>query len=366
MLRIQEELRRDGLEDVAARYNLRHKRHGRHPNLVLFKYDQIDSPVGERAVWDCRALILDEHDGWRAVAFPYRRFFNHGEVHADPLDWASARVYEKEDGSLITLYHYAGEWHASTSGTPDGSSPIQRVYERGEKAPGTFGGRFMELLPRLPDEAEKCFMFELCTSENRILVEHAHPRVVLHGVRDMDTLLEEHPEPYAEKYGWEMCRSHQLGTLEEILEAAKTLKPNESEGYVVRDNAFNRVKVKAPQYVALHHTANGNSPRRLLEMIRTGESAEWLAYFPSLRQMHDEVSGKMDALVDRIEKTYAEIAGIESQKEFASHATEHDFSGVLFKMRRGMTARAMLKETPIDRLCEMVGVEREDSTQSAA
>lgn len=356
-LPIQKELQAHGLETVVARYSLKHRRHKKHPNLVLFKYDQIDSPVGERVVWDCRALILDESKDWRAVAFPYRRFFNHGEVHADPLDWGSARVYEKEDGSLITLYHYDGEWHASTSGTPDASAPIQRVYEPTDTpAAATFGSRFFELLGNRPKETNMCFMFELCTSDNRIIVEHDRPHVVLHGVRNMDTLEEEAAEQWAACYGWEMCRSHPLGTLEEILEAAKTLKPHQSEGYVVRDNAFNRIKVKAPQYVALHHTANGNSPRRMLEMIRSGESAEWLAYFPSMQKNHDDVRTKMDALVGRIEDTYASLSGIESQKEFAAHATKTDFSGVLFLMRRGRTARSVLAETQIDKLCALVGV----------
>ena len=45
-----------------------------------------------------------------------------GESSADAIDWSTARVMEKLDGSLATLYWYKGEWHVSSSGVPDASS----------------------------------------------------------------------------------------------------------------------------------------------------------------------------------------------------------------------------------------------------
>lgn len=368
MLIIQKELRSIGMAGVVDKYALKAKRHAKHQNLVLFKYDQIDSPVGEPAVWDCRALILDESDGWAVVSFPYRRFFNHGEVHATPLDWSTARVYEKEDGSLITLYWYGGSWHASTSGTPDGSSALARVYDKTKSTTKTFSERFFELLGgRIPsDDTGFCFMFELCTSENRIVVEHPTPRVVLHGVRNTRTLLEHDAEPFAERYGWEMCRSYPLGSIEQIMKTAETLQPNEHEGYIVRDAAFNRVKVKAPQYVALHHVANGNSPRRLLEMVRMNESAEWLAYFPNLRADHDAVKQKYNTLLDRVAAAYAPIKDIAVQKDFAMAAKNHPFSAALFRMRQGKTARSFFADMPIRSLCTLVGIDDSEPEQEAA
>ncbi len=35
------------------------------------------------------------------------------------LDWTSAAVYEKLDGSLAVLYYYKDEWWVSSSGMPD-------------------------------------------------------------------------------------------------------------------------------------------------------------------------------------------------------------------------------------------------------
>ena len=39
-----------------------------------------------------------------------------------PIDWGTARVYEKLDGSLMTLYRYGGAWQVASSGLPDGST----------------------------------------------------------------------------------------------------------------------------------------------------------------------------------------------------------------------------------------------------
>jgi len=373
-LPIQQELRSLGLEAVVQKYSLKAKQHKTEPALWLFKYDQIDSPVGDPTVQDCRALILDQSADWAAVAFPYRRFFNAGEIHADPIDWSTAKVFEKEDGSLMTLYWYAGRWHVSTSGVPDGSAPIQRVYERGGPPTvlQTFADRFWELLGgKLPAETHMCFMFELCTQDNRIVVEHAQPRLVLHGCRDMTTLEEHEPETYAARYGWELCRSHPLTTLSEALAWAETLQPNASEGCVVRsakvDGVFPRVKIKAPKYVLLHHVANGNSPKRLLELVRRNESAEWLAYFENLRGEHDAIKARYEALISEVETFYAPIKDLPSQKDFAGHATKTRFSGLLFNLRKGVSVRTSLAKLSIDSVCFLLGIDaKEQDADSSA
>lgn len=44
----------------------------------------------------------------RIVCRPFDKFFNSGEPDhkREPMDWATARVYEKLDGSLIKAYFY--------------------------------------------------------------------------------------------------------------------------------------------------------------------------------------------------------------------------------------------------------------------
>ena len=270
-------LRAHGLAELAERFAVRPVRHRAYPNLVLLKYSQIDSPMAEPVVRECRGLILDEADDWRPVSFPYGKFFNYAEPLAAAIDWDTARVYEKLDGSLMTLYRYADRWHVASRNVPDAGGPAG-------DADFTMADLFWQTWRDLgyalpPADADRCYMLELLTPHNRIVVQHASSRIVLHGVRRMSDLTEL-PPASAAALGWEVVRTYPLTTLDHILTAAAALDPFRAEGYVVCDAAFNRVKVKAPAYVAMAHLKDSLSPRRLLDVIRTGESDEFPQLLP--------------------------------------------------------------------------------------
>jgi hypothetical protein len=67
-------------------------------NLVMFKYNQIESDFNESIVRECRGLILNE-DTYDVVSYPFNKFGNVGEgAWVDNIDWNSAHVLEKCDG----------------------------------------------------------------------------------------------------------------------------------------------------------------------------------------------------------------------------------------------------------------------------
>jgi hypothetical protein len=71
--------------------------------LASLRYDQIESPMHEPIVQQCRGMVVDT--ARRGVlAWSYNKFWNHGETLAAPVDWATARVQEKLDGSLMILH----------------------------------------------------------------------------------------------------------------------------------------------------------------------------------------------------------------------------------------------------------------------
>jgi hypothetical protein len=325
-------LRAHGLAELATRFAVRGVRHRAHPNLVLLRYSQIDSPMAEPVVQECRGLIVDEADDWRPVSFPYAKFFNYAEPLAAPIDWATARVYEKLDGSLMTLFSYAGRWHVASRNVPDAGGS---VGDAGFTMADLFWRTFHDLgyvLP--PTDVDRCYMLELLTPHNRIVVQHAAARLVLHGVRRMSDLAELPPESAA-GLGWEIVRTFALSTMDQILSAAGEIDPFKAEGYVVCDAAFHRVKVKAPAYVAMAHLKDSLSPRRMLDVIRAGESDEFLSYFPELRPTYDVVKAKVDALCDAVDADYARLASITEQRDFAAAALQSRWSSALFARRAG-------------------------------
>ena len=278
---------------------------------------------------------------------PYRRFFNLGEAHAAAIDWATAEVMEKLDGSLITLYHYQGEWHVATSGTPDANCEVNG-----------YGLTFAELFWRTAREQGLrtehlrdyyTYMFELCAPENRVVVQHREARIYLHGVRHVPTLGERGPYYHADVLGVPAPRTFPLRSQEECVAAARELAPLECEGYVVCDAGFNRVKIKSPAYVALHHCKDGlMSRRKIAEVIRAGETAEFekaLDAFPELRQTFEELKGRYEQLCYSATTVYRSLAPIADQKAFALEAKQYgDLQNVLFAMRkRGCTPAAYLQ-----------------------
>jgi hypothetical protein len=234
----------------------------------------------------------------------------------------------------MTLYHYAGEWRVASSGMPDAAGV---AHDSGITFADLFQRTWSQLGYRWPSPADAglCFMFELMTPENRVISAHERPRLVLHGVRDLRTMAEREPEPAAAEYGWECVATFPLTCAADCLDAARAIDPMRGEGYVVRDAAFNRVKVKSPRYVALAHLKGGMTGRRLLELIRTNESEEFLSYFPEFRPAYDAVRQAYDALCDGLEADYARLGGLSDQKAFAAEALKTRCSSPLFAMRGG-------------------------------
>lgn len=333
-MHVKDFLKSNPPEALTEKLGIAVKRHPKYQNLMLCNYSQIDSPKSDPVVIECRGLILDQDNDFHPVNFPYRRFLNHGEAGAD-IDWSTARVQEKLDGTLVSLWYYNNAWHVSTRGTPDAGGNVGN-------AALTFADLFWKVwkeldyrLPLWTDSAaiSRCYMFELMTSLNRIIVVHDKPRIVHHGARNLVTLEEIDPRETGAAYGWEVVEHFPVQTAEDVVKWASTLSPTASEGFVAVDAAWRRVKVKSPQYVALSGLIDGFGPRRMLEIILTNESDEFLLHFPEFRKTYDEVRRRFDTLIKDVEETFEQIKGIEIQKDFALEAQKTKYPGFLFALR---------------------------------
>ena len=335
------------------------RRHSRFPNLVLLKYDQLESDMDDPMVCQCRGVILDEADRWRIISRPFDKFWNVHEGRAAAIDWGTARVQEKLDGSLMQLYWYQGQWHVGTSGTPDATGDV-----------GGFGFTFEQLFWRvwreqgctLPSVHQQhlTFLFELCTPYNRVVVQHPGNSLRLIGVRDRESGNEYAmlPEAAAGRM-WRPVQEFPLTTIESVLSTFDTMKPLEQEGYVVVDTQFRRVKVKHPGYVALHHMRDSFSPRAFVEVVRKDEVEEVIAAFPEFGPLLLDIKQRYEALWSEIASTYDSLMVQNlSQKEFALRAVTHPWSGILFSIRKGEypTVIKALQEVRVDTLCDWLHI----------
>ena len=356
------------LDALAEQYAVKAVRHQTYPNLALLKYNQIASDMSLPIVQECRGIILDEADNWRVVSQGYRKFFNYGEPNAAEVDWATARVQEKVDGSLCTVFEYAGTWHVATTGSPDASGPV------GDNSEMTFAALFWQTLGLYIGEdwdtppwesTDWCYLFELTTPQNRVVVNHLTAGLTLLGVRDRAS------GAWVETAGTVMARvvppvrEYPLQSFADIQATFSVMDPLQQEGYVVVDAAGSRVKVKHPGYVAIHHMKDGMTPKSMLEVIQRNEVPEVTVHFPKLADAFNVIKADYDALASAIDTAYAPIKTIETQKDFAAQALLFPYSAALFDLRknkaengRDFLAKAMLPS--LMRLMNVKEVEARD------
>jgi RNA ligase len=331
-MELQEYLRTNGLEQLVETYHINAVPHQQYPNLICLKYSMMDSPMGQIVARQSRGIIFDRDKDWEIISYPYDKFFNYGEGKAATIDWSSAKVYEKLDGSLMVLYYYDDKWQVSSSGTPDGAGTMRGCDLNFAQL---FWQVWAELGYQLPTDIEHCYMFELMTKHNQVISIPARNRLALHGVRNIKSIAESEPKIWADKYGWELVKTYPFTNAIEIQAAAKLLNPIESEGYIVCDCNFNRVKIKSPQYVAIGHLMGGFSSLNLLRIIIANEGEEFLVYFPEWTDIYQQLKTGYRSLIVEIESNWHKYKDIPVQKDFALTIKDLPYQSILFALRGG-------------------------------
>ena len=304
----------------------------RYSGLYCLKYGPI-ADKSSRIVQVCRGAVVEDWFGtWQTVAYAFDRFFNPGEPWAAEIDWKSARVYEKYDGSLIKLFNHYGTWVVSTSGT------VGADIRFGEM-PMTFEQLFWQVFGKVgysEDDLEPSlvYVFELCSSHNKVVVNHKFDTLPLLTVRDKATMAEMALESFSGAFQvaqpWTYLRS-----LDKILECASSLKGSEHEGFVIVDKHGSRLKVKGESYVRMHQV-KGNGNPSFFELWKADDLDEFLTYFPEYREEFDMRVAQIGVIgywVEDFVRLYREL----DQKEFAMQVMEHHkpVSGAMFGIRAG-------------------------------
>lgn len=296
---------------------------------ILFKYNQLSSDFSNPIVKECRGIILREAD-FRPVCVPFFKFMNAEEPNSDlnKIDWSTASVQEKIDGSLMKVWFDNG-WHISTNGTIDAfKAELASLYHN------SFGALFLEAVrATIPDEHEFFFklkpdftyMFELVSPENRVVIPYEKTELYFLGARNNETLLEYDPESVVVSnllHYFKIPKRYNLHSFDEIKNAANEL-PWDEEGYVCRDKYFHRVKIKSPKYVAAHYCRNNSiiTHEHLLEVILSGERAEFLTYASDFKDELDKVERAYCLTIAEIKTACSSVAArqFESRKDLAMY-----------------------------------------------
>lgn len=313
-------------------------------DYILFKYDQINSDFNNDIVKECRGIIFRKND-WKVVCFPFKKFFNYGEFYADSIDFSTAKVQEKVDGSIIKLWNDNNNWIISTNGKIDASDATNQIGK-------TFKNLFIESLKNHLDNDEKkyndffnlineslkngknyTYMFEMVHPFNKIVIPYSKPDVRHIGTRDNDTY-----EELNINIGIEKPKEYIFNSFDDVLNMSKSL-PYDEEGYVVVDANWNRVKVKSPAYLAVHHLKNNGiiSAKRVIEIVLKNEQSEVLALFPEYTEYFNNIIDIFNEFKLNIINEINRIKNMKfyTKKDFAMVVTKIKLSDFFFKVYDG-------------------------------
>lgn len=337
MLELQKYLSNHSLDDLISEFGMKLCYHPIYP-LVIINYDQINSPKMHPIVQECRGLVITT-DTFDVVAPCMKRFFNMGEALevTDKFDWNNKiDSLSKEDGSMMMLFSYCGEWLVKTRGSW-AESPIC------ENAP-TWKELFFSLLPKVRFRKDKTYIFEMCSMNNQVVRQYNEPTLFLLSIFTRDTYHEwdtDLVDNFAIRNKIKRPEKINIKNSESAKAYIKKLEETDgtAEGLVLRDINGLRLKVKSSTYLSYSQLGgNGNlvCNKNLIPLILANEQDEAIAIFPSIKPKVDELKIKLDDLLTELDNAWVTVHGIEDQKEFAITLKKFNtsLSGILFKMKK--------------------------------
>ena len=270
---------------------------------VMFKYNQLSSDFNIPMVREARGIIFRKGQWENPVCWAFNKFGNYGEAWVEDIDWSTAFVSEKIDGSLMKVW-WDGNWKISTNGTIDAWKA-----ELGDIRMPNFGEYFTQAIEKyypncsvfLCDlDSDLTYMFELVGPYNRVVVPYEEPAIYFLGARNKYTGEEFNCSPeVAGALGmgrFKLPKKYQINTLEVCEILTQTFKWDE-EGVVACDAQFNRMKIKSPAYVMAHYARNNNviTRKHLIKIIVDNEIAEFLCYAADYKEELEKIQGLMNS-----------------------------------------------------------------------
>ena len=294
-------------------------------HMFLYNYNQRhlvdrDNPILRK----CRGLVVRE-DG-SVLNYPFERFFNTFESECDILDYSSAMVQEKIDGSLISCFWNGIDWEVCTRGS---------FYPIVDSVSANFSEEFrrlFKLFGRLNTNIN--YFFELVSQNNRIVTWYDEESVYLIGARLKCNLkeIDSHTlDVTANHIKVNRPKQYKFNNMKEMDTLFDLLKDDE-EGFVIVDNNFKRAKMKQESYIQLSRIKQLKEDDILDYLLgRIEVDEEYLQKDVEIRHKKLQMYLDLYEALDRIETIFCNIE-YNNRKEFALQALKYPFSASLFTM----------------------------------
>lgn len=322
MLLVQQYLLTHSLQQLELEHGVNHRFSADRSKFSL-NYDQISAKSTDPLANQCRGLILRPESlvsGAESVVGPTNvmmrpmdRFFNADDPVAAPINWATARIQNKLDGTCAMLYYDSAkdQWCVATRSVSEADvcfgdipSPLKNntFYELFmysaqstlDYMANSRGSKTVDYWLSLLDKSFT-YIFELTTPINRVVVKYDDYRITLLCARETATGTYMHYEGLHE-IGVPVVNEWPLKTLQDIEDFLLHSDPAKVEGAVVVDSQNNRIKVKSKAWVLASRAKDSvtMSKRNALEVIINGQLDDILPLLDQgvsdyLRRMQSEL-----------------------------------------------------------------------------
>lgn len=281
-------------------------------SLCLLRYTS--KTPNSKFKYVCRGLIFDKLNNWKLIAYPFNNFVSFREQN-------TRYILEKVDGSFACLYFH-DKWMVSSSTHLDGNCIIGSRVQKKIHFATLFWSIFKSKGYRLSTlNKTYCYMFELITPDNPIIIMHDYHDLILLGVRNMETLDE--LDIYLDEFS--------IYTKPKIYPEANidNIDPLLTEGFVIVGQNYTREKIKTSEYIQkslMFPLCRKVSEPDIIKIIQLGEEEEFTKFCPQYLTQFTKVKQLYDKFIDAIQCIYDRHSDIQDRKTFALSINGYDKS----------------------------------------
>lgn len=332
-MKITDLMKIEDLEQAIESGLVSKRKHPKHP-LFILNYTaaaQFDWNWNDVTL-NCRGLVIDEEYNIIARSFP--KFFSYEQLNGQ-LPVGDFVVEEKMDGSLLLAFYYKGELITATRGSFESEQAIK-------------GKEFIEALEFPTSTSFICggtMLFEVIYNDNRIVVDYDFEGLVL--LSEMWDDGHESPQDFLDRWaiilGVRRPKVYTFNSLDEILNC------NESniEGFVLKYENGERVKIKTDDYKRLHRLITGVSEKTVWESLRDDTFNELIENVPDefyvwVQNVKLQLEKNFKNIYNSAIKEYNKLDWCENRKDFAIEAVKTPYSSILFKWFDGLDANPII------------------------
>lgn len=319
-----------------------------------FRYDNNDLNSYKHRL-ECRGIVFCNKTG-KIIRRPLEKFFNIGEKEqtlSENIDWSRDHlVMTKLDGSMLSPMYLPQGFRL---GTRKGITNVSCWAENFMVHSSINYRGFMDLM----ESCDYSPVFEFFSKENMIVLDYGESFMKLLACRKKVTgeyMSYQEMFDIASDYGVPVVDQIKvnLNNPKSFLDSSRLEK--DCEGYIIRFEGQESVKVKNDWYVQIHHLVSGlNKERNIIKLLLENGIDDILPLLPEQRkhQIQDFCDGFTSfykTLIKEIENKWSDIKLLSepnwSRKDWAFEILKHDkkISWIFFEMlKEGSSIKDLVK-----------------------